>query len=223
MATTYLITGASRGLGLEFVRQLSKRGDRVIATARTRAGEAPALASRFLELDTSDENSINAAASALKGEAIDVLINNAGILSEDRTIDGVDMATFQKVLTTNTVGPAVLTKALLPHLRAGKRRVVANISSGLGSLATVPPGFGYAYCASKAALNMVTVRTAQDLANDGFTIVTFSPGWVRTDMGGADATLSPEESISALVKTIDGLTKTDNGKFLNYDGGAVPW
>ncbi len=110
------------------------------------------------------------------------------------------------MFATNVAGPAVLTKVLLPNLRDGKKKQVVNISSGLGSLSTVPPGFGYAYCASKSALNMVTVRTAQDLAKEGFTIVTFSPGWVRTDMGGKDATLSPEESIGAMLKTIDGLT-----------------
>ncbi len=225
MAKTYLVTGTSRGLGLEFVKQLVARGDRVIASARSldSAKAAAELADKFIELDTSSEAAINAMPGDLGGEPIDVLINNAGVLSEDRTIETVEMSEFARVFATNVAGPAEMIKVLLPNLRAGKGKTVVNISSGLGSLATVPPGFGYAYCASKAALNMVTVRTAQDLAKEGFTVVTFSPGWVRTDMGGKDATLAPEESISAMLKTIDGLTPKSNGKFLNYDGGTVAW
>lgn len=227
MARTYLITGSSRGLGLEFVRQLARRADRVIACARSRDGagaaEAAALATRFVVLDVADDASINAAADELRGEPIDVLVNNAGVSSDDRMINDVNMADFTRVFTSNTFGPALLTKALLPNLRAGHGRTVVNISSGLGSLATVEPGFGHAYCASKAALNMLTVLTAQDLAKEGFTVVTFSPGWVRTDMGGQGATLSPEESIGALVRTMDAMTPASNGKFLNYDGTPIPW
>lgn len=225
MPKTYVITGTSRGLGLEFVRRLTERGDRVIALSRSRsaAKEAADLASRFIELEAADERSIQNAAGALKDEPVDVLINNAGIYSEDKSIDKVDFNEFQRVLMTNVTGPALLTRLLLPNLRAAKTRQVVNISSGLGSLSSVEPGTGIAYCASKAALNMFTVRTGQDLGREGFTIVTFSPGWVRTDMGGPQAPLSPEESISGMLKAIDALTPASNGKFLNYDGGTVPW
>ena len=224
---TYLITGCSRGLGLEFVRQLARRGDRVIACARSResagAQEAAHLAARFVPLDVADEKSIASAAMELHGEPIDVLINNAGVVSEDRSINNVTMSDFARVFTANTFGPALVTRALLPNLRTGTRRTVVNISSLLGSLSKVDAGFGHAYCASKAALNMLTVRAAQDLRGDGFTVVTVSPGWVRTDMGGKDAPLAPEESIASLVRTIDGLTPAANGKFLDYDGSPLPW
>jgi NAD(P)-dependent dehydrogenase (short-subunit alcohol dehydrogenase family) len=225
--STFLITGCSRGLGLEFVRQLARRGDRVMACARSRecagAQEATRLAARFGVVDSAAEDSIAAAAEQLRNESIDVLINNAGISSEDRSINDVNMSDFTRVFTANTFGPSLVTRAFLPHLRAGKRRTVVNISSLLGSLSKVDHGFGHAYCASKAALNMLTVRTAQDLAGDGFTVVTISPGWVRTDMGGNEAPLSPEQSISALVRTIDALTPGANGKFLDYDGTPLPW
>lgn len=225
MAKTYLVTGTSRGLGLELVKQLTSRGDRVIACSRAREGakDAARLAERFVELDAADAASIGSAASEVKDEPIDVLINNAGVYSQDTTVEKLEMAEFDRVFRTNVAGPALLTRLLLPNLRAGAGKTIANISSGLGSLSTVVPGTGIAYCASKAALNMLTVRTAQDLASEGFTVVTFSPGWVRTDMGGAGAPLSPEESISGLLRTMDALTKASNGKFLNYDGVPVAW
>lgn len=225
MPQTYFITGTSRGLGLELVRQLARRGDRVIAAARSRgaADAAAGLAARFVELDVASEQSIAAAARALAGESIDVLINNAGVTAEDKTIDALDMATFTRVFTTNTFAPALLIRALLPNLRSGKGKTVVNISSGLGSLSTVGSGFSYAYCASKAALNMVTVRAAQDLAGEGFKVVTVHPGWVRTDMGGPNAHLAPDESIGALVRTMDAITPATNGKFLNYDGKPIAW
>lgn len=225
MPKTYLITGTSRGLGLEFVRQLARRGDRVIACSRSReaAKESAEFAARFIELDAADERSIQAAAAELRNEPIDVLINNAGVYSEDKTIDAASFVEFDRVLVTNVAGPAFLTKVLLTNLRAGRGRTIVNISSGLGSLQTVEPSTGIAYCASKAALNMVTVRASQDLAREGFTVVTFSPGWVRTDMGGPQAPLSPEESVRGMLEVIDRLTTADNGKFLNYDGSTLPW
>ena len=228
MARSYLVTGASRGLGLEMVRQLSRRGERVIATARKRgtAEEAAGMAARFIELDVTDEKSVAKAAAELRGEAVDVLINNAGVTDTDKAVGELSAGAFRKVFEANVYAPALLTQALLPSLRAGKARVVANISSQLGSLTLMGQmggGFSHAYCASKAALNMVTVRMAVDLKAEGFIVATIHPGWVKTDMGGPNAPLLAADSIAQLLGRIDRLKAGDTGKFFNYDGKPMPW
>lgn len=229
MARTVLVTGAGRGLGLEFARQLAARGDTVIATAR-RPGEARELSALALgpgggvmTLDVADEASIEALARDLRGRAIDVLINNAGISSPDPTIEKVTMAEMTRVLTTNVAAPAVLTRALLPSLRAGTGKRVANITSVLGSIAQSMPGYGIAYGASKAALNMVTARMGKELGKEGFVCVALHPGWVKTDMGGPNAPLTPEKSIGDMLSLIDRLTPAENGAFLDHRGQKLPW
>jgi NAD(P)-dependent dehydrogenase (short-subunit alcohol dehydrogenase family) len=225
MARTVLVTGSSRGLGLEFVRILAGKGDRVIATARApeQAPELARLAWKSLRLRVDEESSIAALARDLAGAPIDVLIHNAGVIGEDRTVDQVTFAEFERVFRTNAFAPAVLTRALLPNLRAGKGRMVLNISSELGSIAQATPGFSYAYNASKAALNMITARLAKDLAHDAFTVVSFCPGWNKTDMGGPNAPLEGRDSIAKLLATAERLTPADSGKYLRIDGSVIPW
>ena len=222
---TWLVTGANRGLGLEFVKQLRARGDEVIGTARSpdKATELRATGARVVRLEVSDPRSIEAMAKELRSTPIDVLVNNAAVSDEDRRVTDLSMEAFRRVFDTNVFGTALVSKALLPNLRSGSRKVIANISSQLGSVASASSGFSYAYCASKSALNMVTAKMAKDLAADGVTVMTLCPGWNRTDMGGAEAPLDPRDSIRALIRLIDGFTIKDSGRYIQYNGNELPW
>jgi NAD(P)-dependent dehydrogenase (short-subunit alcohol dehydrogenase family) len=225
--TTYFLTGATRGIGLEFARQLSKRGKDavIIATARDpeKQTELSRLVHEVLPLDVADPASIEKLPALLKDRPIDVLINNAGVSSDQRSVTGLTMEELQRVFAINSFGPLLVSRAVLPNLKAGSRKVIFNISSQLASITNNKGGSSYAYRASKTALNQLTVSLSAELADGGFTCVVAHPGWVRTDMGGANATLSPEESVTSLLKVIDGLTSKDTGKFYNYDGGTLPW
>ena len=224
---TYLITGANRGLGLEFARQLSQRKDdtKILATAREpeKAVELQRLVHDVYPLDVADPKSIEKLAEHLKEQPIDVLINNAGVSSKSNSIAALEEADLQTVFTVNAIGPMLVTKAALKNLRAGSRKIVFNITSQLGSITNNKGGSSYGYRGSKAALNMMTVSLSNELKKDGFTCVVAHPGWVQTDMGGPNATLKPEESIAGLLKIIDGLKAEDSGKFFNYDGTMLPW
>jgi NAD(P)-dependent dehydrogenase (short-subunit alcohol dehydrogenase family) len=225
MSNSWLITGASRGIGLEFVRQLAARGHRVLATARDPA-KAPHLAPpahAVLPLEATDDRSILALTDRLAAHPIDVLVNNAGVSSETRSIADLTSEALLRVLHVNAAAPLVVVRAALPALRAGARRTIINISSQLGSIANNSGGSTYAYRASKAALNMLTVSLANELRPEGFTCVAMHPGWVRTDMGGPQAPLTPTDSVASMIAVIERLTATDSGRFLNYDGKPLPW
>jgi NAD(P)-dependent dehydrogenase (short-subunit alcohol dehydrogenase family) len=224
--TTYLITGANRGLGLEFARQLSKRPDTtIIATARQpeKATDLARLVHQVLPLDVTDADSLRALAVTLKDRPIDVLINNAGVSSEVKSVAKLDLAELQRVFAINAFGPMLVTGAVLENLRAGRRKTVFNITSQLGSIASNTGGSSYAYRASKTALNQLTVSLSHELKAEGFTCVAVHPGWVQTDMGGKNAPLTTEVSIAAMLRVIDDLKPEDTGKFLNYDGAPLPW
>ncbi len=220
-----LITGANRGLGLEFARQFHAAGYRVIGTARKPAAaeELNALGVRVEELDVTDPESVAALARALRDDPLDVLINNAGITGRIRSIADADFGTVERVLQVNTIGPMRITQALLPNLRKGNRKLVVNITSGLGSIEQNTRGGHYGYRESKAALNMFTRSLAAELRADGFRCIVMSPGWVRTDMGGPRARLSPEESIRGMITVINGLRAEDSGRFFSYAGKQLPW
>jgi len=222
---TVLITGANRGLGLEFARQLHAAGAEVIGTARRpeAADALRALGVRVEQLDVADAASVAALAESLAGEAIDVILNNAGIFPARGSFETEDPAEVLHVLDVNTVGPLRVTQALLPNLRRGHRKLVMNMSSGLGSIANNQRGSSAAYRSSKAALNMLTRTLAADLASENFICVAMSPGWVRTDMGGERANLSPAESIAGMLAVLAPLTTADSGRYLNYDGSELPW
>ena len=224
-APTVLITGANRGLGLEFARQLSAAGATVIGTARSpeKAEELRALGVRVEALDVADPESVAALAKRLGETPIDILINNAGIGGRAPTLDALDPELAARVYDVNCLGPMRVTKALLPALRRGDRKTVVNISSQLGSIERNGGGGYYGYRESKAALNMFTRSIAGELASDGFICIAMSPGWVRTDMGGPQAPLSPEQSIRGMLTVIDGLTPAKSGQFWNHDGEELPW
>lgn len=225
MARTVLITGASRGLGLEFVRQLRARGDNVLAACRGAPPSAvDALGAEFLPLDAAGDASIDALGRRLASRPIDVLINNAGVSSEAKTIAALSGAELSRVFQINAFAPILLARALLPSLRAGRGRTVFNLSSQLASLANnTSGGSSYAYRASKAALNMLNLQLAHELRPEGICCVAVHPGWVRTDMGGPQAPLSPEQSVSSMLATLDRVAPDWSGRFINHDGTALPW
>ena len=225
MPTTSLVTGATRGIGLEFARQLSERGDVVLATARDpkNAGELTSFRLSIGGLDVSDPISIEGLTEALAGRPIDVLINNAGVGSPTKSIADCTADELQRVFMINSVAPILVAKAVLPSLRLGKRKLIVNISSQLASITNNTGGSSYAYRASKAALNQLNKSLANELGPEGFTCVVVHPGWVRTDMGGPSAPILPPDCVKMLLKLIDGLTPADNGKFFNNDGTILPW
>ncbi len=222
-----LITGASRGIGLEFTRRLLERGGEVIATIRDpdRAGGLKDLHSSkltLIRLDVADPSSISALTTEIRGP-IDLVINNAGISSESKTLALLDVAELQKNFMVNAIAPMLVTRAVLANLRAGQRKTVIQISSILGSIAGNTGGSSYGYRASKAALNQFNRSLAASLGPEGFTCVSMHPGWVRTDMGGPRADLSVEDSVAHMLRTVEALSPAQNGAFLNYDGTPLPW
>ena len=220
-----LITGANRGLGLEFARQYAAAGWTVIATARNpeSAADLNALPVRVMQLDVTDQQSIDKLVGALKGAPVDLLINNAGIFPRSASLSEVDFEDVARTFEVNIMGPMRVTRALLPNLRSGEMKIVVSITSGLGSIADNTGGRFYGYRESKAALNMFTRSLAAELRDDDFTCVVISPGWVQTDMGGPGANLTPEESITGMRAVIAKLTPADTGTYWNYDGETIPW
>jgi len=225
---TVLVTGAGRGLGLEFARQYMAEGWTVIATVRDPAkGAVLAELGRSVEvhmLDVTDRPAIQQLACELKGRPIDLLLNNAGIYGP-RTQDfgGTDYATWEKVLATNVMGPLAMTEALVDNVAASGRKLVVMVSSQMGSIGDNASGEDYIYRSSKAALNAVTKSLSIDLGRRGIAVVAVHPGWVRTDMGGPSGSLAPKTSIAHLRALFAKLGPRDSGKFFNYDGSKLAW
>ncbi len=227
----YVITGASRGIGLEFVQQLLRRGDTVDAGVRSQEGarrlEPLARESgsrlRIHALDVEDAASIRSFAADVCAAPVDVLINNAGVLGQWCALQDVDWADMTRAFAINALGPLRITAALLPALRQGTARKVAHVSSRMGSIASNTEGGAYAYRMSKAALNAGVRSLAHDLRAEGFVTVMLHPGWVQTDMGGPDATLPTPDSVRGMLRVIDGLGPEHSGRFFDYQGQEVPW
>lgn len=224
MSKTYLVTGANRGLGLEFARQLSARGDRVLATARDpdSATELKRCVERVYALDVTDPASVDALGKALASETIDVLINNGGVFPGQHKIEEMDFDALANAFAVNSIGPMRVVKALLGSVRRSSSKRIVNISTQMGSIARADGG-AYAYRSSKAALNMLTKLLGQELRDEGIVCVALHPGWVKTRMGGEKAPLTPEESIAGMLRVIDGLRPEQTGAFLDYKGETLPW
>lgn len=225
---TVLITGASRGIGREFARQYAAEGWRVIATCRDPA--AGDLDGEVHRLDVTDAASVAALRDAMSGEAIDLLINNAGIYGpRDSTLGRIDYDAWEKVLRTNVLAPIRVAEALADAVARSARRRMAFVSSRMGSIADNDPRRGYAaggeyiYRSSKTALNMAVKSLSIDPAGKGITCLLFHPGWVRTDMGGPSATIDAKTSVAGMRAVIEGATAADNGRFFNYDGTEIAW
>jgi NAD(P)-dependent dehydrogenase (short-subunit alcohol dehydrogenase family) len=226
-----LITGANRGLGLEFARQYLGSGWQVYAACRdpASASELRRLAGnndklRILAMDVTDPASIHAAATELDGKAIDLLLNNAGIIGpQGQTIGNIDYDAWTEVLAVNAMGPMRVSEAFVEHVARSDRKLIVTLTSGMGSIADNTSGGSIVYRSSKAAVNMVMRSLAIDLVPRGITCVVVNPGWVRTDMGGPNATLEPSESIDALRRLIAILGPERSGKFFNHTGREYPW
>lgn len=230
-----LITGANRGVGLEFVKQYLTAGEQVYAACRNpdKAEALQQLAAdtrrlTVVPLDPGDETSINHLPQVLAEytDALDMLINNAGMnvsAPEYRELGGLQADALLRTLRVNAVGPVLIVQALQPFLKVGTQPKVINVSSQVGSMEWKVSGSGYAYASSKAALNMFTRVLSADLRGDGVIVVTIHPGWVQTDMGGAGASLTPYESVSSMLRFFDGLTMEHSGGFYRWDGSVHPW
>lgn len=230
------VTGANRGIGLEIVRQLGERPKTTVYAACRRpdsAAELQAVASRahgtvhVIPLEVTDPAQIAAAKDHVRSHtnALDVLINNAAIDPDDdaQRFGRIDPDVMLHTLHINTVAPLLIAQAFVDLLEASSLGRIVNISSQMGSIAQRDYGGSYAYCASKAALNMSTRGLAADLSRQGIVCVAIDPGWVKTDMGGRSAPLEREESARGLLRVIEHLTRTDNGAYKRWNGHGLPW
>jgi NAD(P)-dependent dehydrogenase (short-subunit alcohol dehydrogenase family) len=230
---TALITGANRGIGLEFSRQYAAEGWRVLACARH--PESSADLARFanqhpglvevMRLDVSDLGQIEQLAKTLQDASIDLLINNAGVYSENdaKGFGHVDYDEWMRVFRINTMAPLRMAEAFFSQVSGSSLKTIVNISSVMGSVSDNSSGGNYLYRSSKAALNMVVKSLSIDLKPAGIIPVVFHPGWVRTDMGGPDAAITVEQSVSGMRRVINDLKLSDSGKFLDYTGREIPW
>ncbi len=228
-----LVTGANRGLGLEFTRQFLHHGAHVFAACR-HPGQAQKLTElaaahpgrlNVLPLELTDERSIAELARevAALADGLDILVNNAGRLISGEHFGALEGRGFNDTFAANAVGPLLLTQALVELLAKGTKPKVINISSGLGSIAGTVAFGTPSYNMSKAALNMATKLMAAALQPRGIVVVAFSPGWVQTDMGGAEAPLTPERSVTGMRAVIEKLDSADSGRFLDLKGKELPW
>lgn len=224
-APTALVTGANRGIGLEFVKQLTAQGYNVIGTAR-KPGSAGALkrtGASVLQLDVTSSESVRAMAAQLKGQPIDLLINNAGVSGHDApTFRETDFDKIAFTFDVNSLGPMRVTQALLDNVLASKQKRVVHISSIMGSIEKNWGGL-YGYRASKTALNMLNSSLAKEVGKAGVTSVVLHPGWVKTDMGGESAQVEKEDSVAGMLKVISALELADGGRFIDYQGQSLPW
>jgi NAD(P)-dependent dehydrogenase (short-subunit alcohol dehydrogenase family) len=220
---TILITGANRGIGKALTAQFAKSGWHVLAAARDASKIEATPNVEPVTLDVTDQTSVDALALTLKGRTIDVLLNNAGVYGGDhQTWNDMDFGAFAETLQVNTIAPLRVAQAFVPHLETSPAAKIITISSQMGALQMRGTG-AYAYRASKAAVNKVMQVLAQDLAAKDITVALFHPGWVRTDMGGSNADISPEESAVGIFNTVLKLTLQDTGKFFAWNGKEHVW
>lgn len=219
--STVLITGANRGVGLEMTRQMAARGDRVIAACRRDAPSGAGI--EALTLDVCDDASLAAAGAALEDVALDLLVCNAGALIGRGGLDdpAYTRAAFDEVLSVNVTGVFMTIQACLPAVRRAGGKI-AVISSQMGS-STRAKANSFLYRASKAAATNLAVSISKELAPEGIAVGAYHPGWVRTDMGGAEADISAEESAAGLIKRFDALGVETTGCFEFYSGEPIPF
>jgi NAD(P)-dependent dehydrogenase (short-subunit alcohol dehydrogenase family) len=231
MTTTYqiLITGANRGIGLEFVRQYAEAGWKVIACCRdlTQATGLQALVNiypdiRVYALDVADFSAIDALAAVLKDVKIDVLINNAGVYPRS-DLEHADTEQWLHAFKVNSMAPYKMATAFTPNLAASQLKKVVTLSSKMGSLDDNTSGGSYIYRTSKVAANMVMKSLAIDLKAYGIAVAVLHPGWVQTEMGGPGALIDTQTSVSGLRRVIEDLNLENSGRFIAYDGKVISW
>lgn len=225
---TALITGASRGIGLKLVEHFLAKGLAVIATYRGEPSESLATLAqsddvKLHPLEVTDESAVAALGETLSTQTVDILVNNAGVIGpEAQARDALSSDAWLETFAINTLSPLRVSHALLPSLRRASNPRIVTVSSQMGSMVHGGAGL-YAYRSSKAALNKVMHILSQELAEDGITVCPIHPGWVRTDMGGETADISPDESAAGIVELACGLTFDKTGTFYTWDGRVHPW
>jgi NAD(P)-dependent dehydrogenase (short-subunit alcohol dehydrogenase family) len=220
-----LIIGASRGLGLEFVRQYRKDSWLTLATCRNSADDAliTATGATVIRLDVTDPSSFANLTRALDGRSLDLCVYNAGVTgSRSQQFAAAEKSDFDTVMHTNVLGAMHAATAVSPALARAQGKFV-GISSMMGSIGTIKNPSSMLYRASKAALNAVVKCASLEYAAQGVTCFVLHPGWVKTDMGGANADIDPATSITGMRKVIANADATANGKFFNYDGSSIVW
>ena len=229
--STILVTGANRGIGLEFVKQYLEKGDSVIATYREEESSKELinlsqekLDLKILKLDVASDGSMKDFCQHLGNQPIDIFINNAGVYGpRDSNFGKVDEENWLPVLRINAVAPLLLTQLLIENLRRGKSKKLLYVTSKMGSIDDNKGGGSYVYRSSKTALNSVVKSISVDLRSEAMAVAVLHPGWVRTDMGGPNGLIDTETSVSGMVQVIENLTLETSGAFFNYDGTVIPW
>ncbi len=229
MTTQVLITGANRGIGLEFTKQYAQQGWNVLACCRDiqHASALQALSKahsnvRIFNLDVADFTQIDALALQLKDEKIDVLINNAGIYPES-SLNGADTELWLEAFKVNSIAPLKMVTAFTTQVANSTLKKIATLSSKMGSMGDNTSGSSYIYRSSKTAVNMVMKNLSIDLQPAGIAVVTLHPGWVLTDMGGSNALIDTQTSVTGLRVVIENLNMSNTGKFIAYDGKEIAW
>ncbi|MBK1672812.1 short-chain dehydrogenase [Ectothiorhodospira shaposhnikovii] len=231
MTETIVITGANRGIGLMFVQQYAEAGARVLAACRhpEQARELSRLAAKTRgrvsvhPMDVTNPVQVRALTGTLTETPVDILINNAGSYGPASAFGNTDVEGWLETFRINTVAPLKIMEALVEPVASSRRRLMVNISSKMGSMADNGSGGAYIYRSTKAALNAITVSAARDLKARGITVAALHPGWVQTDMGGPNAEITTEQSVTAMRQTISHLTLADSGRFIDIDGSDIPW
>ena len=217
---TVLITGANRGLGLEFARQYCRGGWDVVATVRQPTPELEGLCARVENIDMLDLGAVAEFGRSI--DALDLLVANAGTYGPQAVTTAEEATSWSETFTVNTIAPFLLAQSVLPAVERSGGKLIA-ISTKMGSIADNTSGGFIAYRSSKAALNAAWRSLALDVRGRGVIAAMLHPGWVQTRMGGASAPLSPEESIAGMRKVIENLTPEQSGGFFGHDGSQIPW
>ena len=228
-----LITGANRGIGFEFTKQYYDAGWRVFACCRDPAAEyyrdlnlLAGWSSRYVtvhRLDVTKHDEVATLAKRLEPETIDIVINNAGVNGPKQPFGETDYDLWAEAMATNVFGPMRIAEAFVEHVARSNRKIIATVSSRLGSIALAEADQRHHYLSSKAAVNMVNKNLAGYVADRGIIAISFSPGWVKTEMGGDGATVAPFESVTGMRTVLERLTVADSGKLIHYDGTELPW
>ncbi len=228
---TILITGANRGIGLKLTEQFAEDGWQVLACCRApaQAEQLQALTERnstieIYTLDVTNYQQMSSLAEKLANRPIDILLSNAGIYgSRGAVFGGIDAEEWRQVLEVNTIAPMMLVQSFVDQVAASQQKLVAVISSKVGSIADNSSGGSYIYRSSKTAVNQVVKSLSIDLVGRGISVVSLHPGWVKTDMGGPNAEISTDESVSGLKSILQSAGRQQSGQFIEFNGNSIPW